>query len=138
MQSEFLAVSPESDQFESTLNKLEWTESQRNGFKEYIYTSGQQHDVCVASSNEIIFVSKLQNTHCKFALVFLIQGQQCLPEACCRYQDDVCSASNGTACCDRNCPAMRSPPLCAAAYLTSPQTLMLAILFILDLLITAL
>ena len=57
MQSDFLAVSPTSDQFESTLNRLEWTESQRNSLNEYFYTRGQQHDVCVVSNGQFTVVS---------------------------------------------------------------------------------
>ena len=56
-------------------------------------------------------------------------------------EENVCSASSGTACCDRTCPAIRSPPLCAitaAASLISPQTMVLVILSIIGLLVAAL
>ena len=60
MQSEFLAVTPRSNEFVSTLNRLEWTESQRNAFNEYTYTNGQQLDVCrTGSVDQVTNVSQV-------------------------------------------------------------------------------
>ena len=55
LQAEFLSLSGANDaQLEATLNKLEWTEAQINGLREYIYTSGLQSQACVNDNGELV------------------------------------------------------------------------------------
>ena len=61
---------------QTSLNQLEWTESQLNGFNEYIYTSGQQRDVCVSNNGQLLIVS---TTYCRFtscSLLFCFSHQK--------------------------------------------------------------